>query len=301
MSPRTVHFTHRQLLWECKSSLRCEDGVLEYTVYNEPTFANTTIKLESEHYIPAWQRIVREYSRLDLTFRDVRLPAVAAIVEDMMKRREDDFYMAGMWVNSLVADLTWYIDTQTRAFKGLLPKSHQLSPSRAWTSVQGPIKFSDYRGCLPSVEVLDTSGSARQAGRVKDASITMRGPAIEAIFKDGQYLQTGERMSHTVHHAHHATASHTRFEVYGAERSKDFDVETGGIQGMENGNYIFFFVNTDKLFCCGLIPRRLSDTECERVETCWCQTDPYTFNETQRAVILKRYIDGLIMKEVKII
>lgn len=54
-------------------------------------FGVTIVKREAEHHIPAWQRMVREYSRLDLTFRNDRLPAIAAKVEDMMKRRSCHF------------------------------------------------------------------------------------------------------------------------------------------------------------------------------------------------------------------
>ncbi|KAF2625818.1 HET-domain-containing protein [Macroventuria anomochaeta] len=304
LSPRTVHFAHRQLLWECKSSLRCEDGVLDYTIYSEPMFGDTTVKRTSEHYIPAWQRIVREYSRLDLTFQDDRLPAIAAVVEDMMERRPDDFYMAGMWVNSLLADLTWYIDSNAGAFKRLQPASHRLSPSWAWASVQGPIRFSDYRGYLPGMEILDISGSTygpRQIGRVTHASINMRGPATEAAFKDGQYVQVREHQSYTIHNVSGDTAAGTTFKIYGVEKSKDFGLEGQDIQYMEAEKYLFFFINTDKLFCYGLILRQLSDNEYERVGTCVCQTDPYMFVESEREAMLERYIASLSIKEVTII
>ena len=55
-SARTVHFTYRQLLWECKECLKYEGGALDYSVYGEPNFGGTIVKRNPEHHIPAWQR-----------------------------------------------------------------------------------------------------------------------------------------------------------------------------------------------------------------------------------------------------
>jgi len=94
LSARVVHFTNTQLVWECKSLRQSENGLHYRTVYD---FAES-----------GWQSMVHEYSGLRLTFEEDRLPAIAAIVDDEMKVRPNGTYIAGMWRETLLTDLTWH-------------------------------------------------------------------------------------------------------------------------------------------------------------------------------------------------
>lgn len=129
----------------------------------------------------------------------------------------------------------------------------------------------------------------------------MRGPAVNTILRDGRYTQVGERMSHTVERTSQDKVYETMFETYGAEQSKDSSVDAEDVRDRRDEEFVFFFINGD-IFCChGLILRKLSDEEYERVGTCVCKTDPFTFQEAQRSTMLDRFIASLSIKVVKIV
>lgn len=69
----------------------------------------------------------------------------------------------------------------------------------------------------------------------------MRGPAVNAILRDGQYTQVGERMSHTVERTSQDGAYETMFEIYGVEQSKDFSIDAEDVRDRKDKEFVFFF------------------------------------------------------------
>jgi hypothetical protein len=55
-----------------------------------------------------WRDIVETYSGLKLTYPSDSLPALLGPAMDMQPRREGT-YLAGMWTDSIIEDLTWHV------------------------------------------------------------------------------------------------------------------------------------------------------------------------------------------------
>lgn len=106
LSPSIVHLAREQLYWECKTCLISEDG-REYFSQGDP--GTYGVKMGSLDPKLAWREVVTQYSRLDLTYDSDRLPAISAVVKGLQSLREDDTYVAGMWTNSLLEDMTWFV------------------------------------------------------------------------------------------------------------------------------------------------------------------------------------------------
>lgn len=118
LSPRVLHFSANQLVWECRSTQQSVTGDINDN-WTEPDWhlpfeSDSFEEAEYPFRYPyddtgnAWQRVVSEYSHLKLTYASDRLPAIAAIVERTMRARKDDNYIAGMWESSLLVDFAWY-------------------------------------------------------------------------------------------------------------------------------------------------------------------------------------------------
>ena len=180
LSPRIVHFTDTQLLWECHSMMKSESGDIDL----DWTHGDLEHHSAGRHYIEApfkypvpgtvvsWQSVVEDYSRLDLTFSKDRLPALAAIAQRQLKIRENDTYIAGLWKSSLLTDLTW------RCSSNLEKSSRSASrvPSWSWASITGAVEYGspkDLTWAL-SVDISCNSRDSLERGYLDGIAIVMK-------------------------------------------------------------------------------------------------------------------------------
>ncbi|KAH6683430.1 heterokaryon incompatibility protein-domain-containing protein [Halenospora varia] len=107
LSKRIVYFTDHELLWECRSCTICECGRLD----NEDESSRWN-KLCKKHWWPEsfsldlWFSIIRNYSRLNITFYSDRLPAISGIAKHMQAIGAGE-YVAGLWREHLLEQLSW--------------------------------------------------------------------------------------------------------------------------------------------------------------------------------------------------
>jgi hypothetical protein len=182
LSPRTVHFCKHQVYWECQTNFASEDAS-EYRVWRtDATGVEGDLGWGDKvvNSTRQWQKIVSEYTQLKLTYNSDRLPAIAALADQMSRLRQaDDVYIAGMWRNSILSDLLW----QSRVFKTGArgeprePRSARLVPSWSWASVQNANVF--WAGYVfpdtTKIVSLDyTVIGAAHLGEVINASIVLR-------------------------------------------------------------------------------------------------------------------------------
>jgi hypothetical protein len=173
------------VFWECKSSFVSEDNSIntlwdKYESQNSRAIHARPFGVWSGDPIADWKKTVSEFQGLQLTFESDRLPAIAALAERMMHiRKGEDTYIAGMWKNTVLADLCWYH----------FGRSHRRPactiPSWSWASIQGNIMWADTTP-LPKVEVLDVQYTAvglANIGEVANASIMLRGRVVEGTYK----------------------------------------------------------------------------------------------------------------------
>lgn len=140
LSVRVVHFTHDQLLWECRSMVRSEIGDFDQDLTQgkyegrDPVLS-VPFKYHFTDSGDDWHKVVVTYSNLQLTFVKDRLTALAAIVQRIMPSRPNDEYIAGMWRNTLLEDLRW------TAARSATPRPLSNIPSWSWASVTGAIGY----------------------------------------------------------------------------------------------------------------------------------------------------------------
>ena len=120
-----------------------------------------------------WKLMVKDYSSRRLTDSRDKLPALSGIVTYFQRAMEDD-YLAGLWRQHLVYDLSWM---SRDAARPLLWRC----PSWSWMSVDGPITFQGDRieWFEPMINILachvqPVVESAR-FGHVKSGSLVIRG------------------------------------------------------------------------------------------------------------------------------
>lgn len=116
LSPRMVHFADGALYWECDSAFLQWIGQ-EKVIPIDWSF----IKSQSLGPVVDWRTAVERYSRLDLTYETDRLPAMSAIVKRLQAVRSNDFYVVGMWKQTLLQDLAWVVDPGTELTRPRIP------------------------------------------------------------------------------------------------------------------------------------------------------------------------------------
>jgi hypothetical protein len=123
LSTRVVHFGPQEIAWECKSIAVCQCGkyeadYLQMTSFNEYNSTPSRYpKLFHEHGMLAkdisfkrgrWRQIIEEYTKLDLTKRSDRLPALAGLARQFHDNGMQE-YAFGLWKCCLPQDLLWKV------------------------------------------------------------------------------------------------------------------------------------------------------------------------------------------------
>lgn len=90
-----------------------------------------------------------------------------------MKARPDDVYIARMWKQTLLTDLTWRRDDPNPVVSSKGPRPNKTSPTWSWASAKGPIEFS-CRLLVDDTQVMDvtfTPFGPAQIGRCREYHI----------------------------------------------------------------------------------------------------------------------------------
>jgi len=183
LSSRVVHFAETQIIWECNSIWKSEDGCIDYDWTNESCSRDDTtdihpFKKPINDATADWQRLVAAYSQLSITYVKDKLPALAAIVTRTMQSRPDDEYIAGMWKKTILRDILWSCGS---LFRSSLPRHKTKVPTWSWASTPGPVWFA-----LPNIfsatitNVTYEPVGPVQLGSVTGASIVLRGRSCPA-------------------------------------------------------------------------------------------------------------------------
>lgn len=206
VSRRVLVFTANDLAWECNTMLTCEckRNDMDTSIKSDygKTLEGTTSKWYKKKQVTAredlWWTLIEQYSRLGITNATDKLPAVAAIAQQLhMTSRQDERYYAGLWSGSLFQDMLWVSDIQDYQNRAARPKSPDAngvkwwpSPTWSWASVRDPIKFlGTTYGIKPNVEPvaefieIECRNSDGQAFMRPDEStcfLTLRGKTAQA-------------------------------------------------------------------------------------------------------------------------
>ncbi|KAE9369764.1 hypothetical protein N431DRAFT_469651 [Stipitochalara longipes BDJ] len=149
LSPRVIHFGTGQLGWECQEQEHCE-------IYPKG-FPPSIYTLSLKNLDPAnhhedqsnierrgdlskiWSRIVRDYSKRNLTVESDKEAAISAIAARISRLRGNDTLVAGLWGRDLLKELCW------QAGDFVVPPKSSRAPSWSWLSVEGCINVYERR------------------------------------------------------------------------------------------------------------------------------------------------------------
>jgi hypothetical protein len=205
LSKRTLHFATGRLYWDCQEvaveegTTRCymRDSFNEYA----PQVANRRIAYAGPRaqwaLYEVWVQTVQDYTRMHLTYRTDRLPALAGLAK-IYAQASNDRYIAGCWQKNLHLYLLW------RSELPLTDSSAPLQPSWSWVSYDGPVSFlkphpdpTTYMSSLINniAVTIDGSSTCVNYGQIREGVLELTGRVKYAIFSgkrtpaDNEFLQ----------------------------------------------------------------------------------------------------------------
>ncbi|KAB8226122.1 heterokaryon incompatibility protein-domain-containing protein [Aspergillus novoparasiticus] len=139
LSPRTIHFTNAQLVWECREVYEMEDRLPFVTPHDTLSLAmNREISLSSIKHIWYNWLIGSGYSSRKFTMMEDRLIAIAGIARSLHERTGIP-YIAGLWTKNLGFGLGWLEPPNY----GLSTKPYaRRRPTWTWASTDQEFKYS---------------------------------------------------------------------------------------------------------------------------------------------------------------
>ncbi|KAK8137310.1 hypothetical protein PG984_005250 [Apiospora sp. TS-2023a] len=193
LSPRVLHFCHRELLFECRAGNQCQCGERKPEIGLKETFAKLLAgdtALDTRQYDRGWWAVTGQYTQLSLTFRKDMLLALSGIARRIGEVRPAGDYLGGIWKSTLPYGLLWFVphlkldDRST----DLYPHPHHASdlrvPSWSWASVVGPIRWElpgpRWNQDLVEIEHAECTTDAGDDGygQILRASLKLTGPIL---------------------------------------------------------------------------------------------------------------------------
>jgi hypothetical protein len=139
LSPRILHFTQKQLFWECRTSFCAEDLVPRDHGSAKPGLVlqvRAMPNMELKLYVwCTW--VLCQYTDARLTVPTDRLTAVSALARLFYQELKSP-YLAGLWQEGLWYTLSWVCCKRD----GEARRSEQyIAPSWSWASVNAPVRW----------------------------------------------------------------------------------------------------------------------------------------------------------------
>lgn len=132
LSRRTLHFTSKQVFWECDGEPACETCPGGY-VKRALNFCPYELKRRGMDR-SNWDDLVSQYSGARLTQSSDRLIAIEGLARSIQATTKDE-YVAGMWKEWIVRQLAW---SRSEEFK---PIPNTSCPSWSWASGIGGVSL----------------------------------------------------------------------------------------------------------------------------------------------------------------
>ena len=142
LSPRTIHYTQSQILWECRTYYAAEDGLpatmmgkadtLPSLPLNLAGISNTPIDVLDTWY---YDVVSHDYSRRNFTIPADRLIAISGVANLFHTFCRKYKYLAGLWDYRLGWGLSWYVNLPAP------PPAHPRKPTWSWASHDSPVAW----------------------------------------------------------------------------------------------------------------------------------------------------------------
>jgi hypothetical protein len=210
LSRRSLHFSAYQVVFECRTCRRSEDGRSNSGPgerHDSERFDILPANANPSSLVKMWHNIVSAYTKLEMTYESDKLAALAALAGRMNSFRKTDVYFAGVWHETLLLDLQWhghYIGSR---------RSSTWQPTWSWVSAQGSIRYetitSESHLCAELLDLTYEYIGDKRIGRVKEAHVTIRGPVSQLTRRRGP----GFYGTYNVYHYKETTTANERFQT----------------------------------------------------------------------------------------
>jgi hypothetical protein len=139
LSPRFLHFSHNELVWECMERLTCECGRLNLAdssrAWLAPKDRFHPYSLQVVDWMkrrgpPVWHAVVSDYSRMALKRPEDIFPAISGLAKSVIKTTNWE-YVAGLWRENIIMDLVWYTSKPALASRCVPWRA----PTFSWASI----------------------------------------------------------------------------------------------------------------------------------------------------------------------
>jgi hypothetical protein len=158
---RILHFTQRELIWECSTYFACECGNAhehnlwkqrDYSLVNDPRTdlldKEDGFSVHIDNFLRGrtaqslswiWERMIEQYSERSLTVPGDKLAAISGLAKLFEKSLSTlpHGYIAGMWKVDIPICLLWYVTGSPAPSR---PEEWR-APSWSWASIDGSIGF----------------------------------------------------------------------------------------------------------------------------------------------------------------
>ena len=144
LAPRVLHFSSRQLIWECRSKFAMEtipSGLPDVLMWKNARFKQSVLFQRQVYdgwaFYRFWNNIVEVYSDCNLTRTEDRPIALLGMAKALAPV-VNDIYICGMWQRFLVPSLLWRVhDTHKKPTEQR--SRGRRRPTFSWTSVDDPV------------------------------------------------------------------------------------------------------------------------------------------------------------------
>ncbi|KAI7781009.1 hypothetical protein LA080_015352 [Diaporthe eres] len=163
LSRRVLHFTSREVVWECCASgtyFACETfprggAPLPVLFGGRPKYQGQGLSggggAEGKEVYDTWDMLCQSYSEKKLSHSGDKAVALSGLAREFQALLPGDVYVAGMWKSLLPQSLLW----KSADSSGRVDYEGYIAPSWSWLSIDGPISDFPPRGTsLPVMEVL---------------------------------------------------------------------------------------------------------------------------------------------------
>lgn len=199
LSRRVLHFTQRQIFWECRERQTCETfphGVpvqlqqSHLAIYKgiDPDVEGARLREQRGrlshpelNIYELWNSIVEAYTRGSLTSEDDKFVAIMGLAQHIQKLLSNKKNSAGLWEDYLADQLLWYPARK----KGMIKPQSYIAPSWSWASmivpIIGPCLIRDpsYDGTLIQIVDLNVQTLNNQPlGQVTSGYLHLRGSLV---------------------------------------------------------------------------------------------------------------------------
>jgi hypothetical protein len=190
LSPRMIHFTDHEIVWECSEQIDCECSAIRALEWKS-TMNNTTVLPKGWRNLPMqladhqWLDIVSSFTAKSMSFSKDVFPALQGLAKMMPTSMGP--YVAGLWTNTLLENLTWYLP-----FSGALERPEiWRAPSWSWASTSGDISWSrkdhraehrveqlDFKTRIELVDVRVSPLGEDAMGEISSGALVIEGRAL---------------------------------------------------------------------------------------------------------------------------